>query len=557
MDRVKWESIEWPVIFNAANGHAKSLNRIARGIVVDGGEALAALALMDDHPHPAAVMVAVADTRWLTGAPLINAALAPHVATALAVWRADPEWLSRALSYDALVRVASGVARMLGDLRAYPDALHAAVDVALHYRAGNASFKDFGEDDWQALTDEQRAAIIVSSFPEPLGEIWGYLDDSQRTIAVEGGARTPPFAARLIIRIDPAAWKETDQNLRRTLIERVASDRPSITDTAPAWAGLTTDDHETLVNAVMQYEDRDAILFRLLDKMGSAGRKALTADLRAKIETIAQNRDAQVILAWRGVDAGWDKASDEERQAVIAAVERLPWIGPSLLRAIGIAGWNAMTADEKARIAAAVRRDSRTFFHCPPALWGALAGDALPPAKDIWPDARRYWRAEDAAADLSLLSPAHQATVLACAEWLPEDVAATTDRLTRFLDAWNKMTEDERRALMTIDSTAPITVAAAARLTGDSAAMDAVGQVISQSITAGGGHAAKRLVGDMLHSPDDWRRWMRAFAPTDGDSPDVWAAWNDAAERGCVPDADLCARLAERRAAARRCAQRR
>ena len=197
-----------------------------------------------------------------------------------------------------------------------------------------------------------------------------------------------------------------------------------------------------------------------------------------------------------------------------------------------------------------MRRTPDAFFRCPPALWDALAGDALPPATTISWRSRLGWRVEDADADLGGLPPAHQALVLAPAPWRTEDAASDSARMQRLRVAWGAMTADDRAALALAHPSILPPVAAAGHLAGGgAAACDAVGATVARIATAPGGADAKRVVGAMLRTSDRWRSWMVGFAPTDDDPPDAWAAWRAAARRGSIADVALCARLAAKRRA--------
>ena len=545
--------MDWKRIIAAVSGRPRPLAWFVRQGPVPDDAALATLLLLDDAPHPAAALVAAAATVWLQFAPPILAALAPHVAPALAAWRDDPQWVDRAVGNEARWGLTSSVAPLVGALRDDPAALRDAVAIVV--RDGDPSgvglcLNALGADGWRALEADRRDALLQKAPDYALGRVWGALDDAQRAAATQRTEGRSGAAAQLIGRIGAAAWRATDPTLRKRLIDAAARDPESVGKTAPAWAGMTAAERGRLARAVMA-QGAAAAAINLLDALGAARRAVLTAAQRAGIEARAMGEGAMSVLEWRAADAGWTALSAEERGAVLAAAEAAPRRGADLLRAVGAAGWRAMTADERARLAAVVRRMPDVFFRCPPALWSAIAGAALPPTHQIPWTAIKQWRAEDADADLGGLPPSHQTLVLALAPWRPEDAAPDSVRGTRLCVAWDALTEVARVALATAAPGVLPSVAAAARLRGGgSAAVAAVGATVARIATATGGADVKRAVGAMLRTPADWRAWMVGVAPTDGDPSEAWKAWRRAARRGVVPDSALCARLAAKERAA-------
>ena len=537
--------MNWNRIINAAAGQRADLPHIAREEFFHGGAALATLLLMDAAPHPEAALVAVAGATWRRNDPLpIQAALADDVAPALASWRADPLWALRA----AWGRWGEGVAVLVGALRDRPAALRDAADLVL--RSGDqwsverclAALDPAG---WTALEGEQRAALLKKARAAALGRVWTALDETQRAAAAQAAASDSVGAALLVRTIGAAAWDATDPALRARLIDAVARVPENLPATAPAWTGMTDAERATMTMAVIERGDaRDAV--RLLDALGSDGRAALTADLRAALDMRGMERAAWRVLALRAADAGWDALTADERGAVLAELERRSRGPAYLLRAVGAAGWRAMDPKERDRLAAAARGAPDALFRCPPTLWSAVAGDALPPATAIAWRAMDDWCAEDAESDLGGLPPSHQAVVLALAPWRTEEATRDSVRVQRLLAAWDAMTDDDRAALATAHPLAPAMVAAAARRRGGaSAAVDAVGETLLRVVTLSiGMHDAKRVAGRLIRVAARWRKWMNDLAPTDGDPPEVWDAWRDSARRGVILDIDLCARLA-------------
>ena len=537
--------MDWTVIRDAATGRAEAINRVVRHSSSECA-ALATLLLLEEAPHPAATLVAAATVREDLAAP-IQAALAPYVAPALAAWRADPHWAKRAVGDQARWNLPRGVVGMVGALRAAPAALHDAVAIVL--RDGDSSnvslcLNALGADGWAMLNDQQRAALLTRAAADDLGWVWGALTEAQRAATTQRAAANPRDAAALIGRIGATAWQAADPTLREILMNAVLRDPQWIAVTAPAWPGMTDDERAWLIATVMAERDAWSAV-RLLDALGTTGRGALTAAQRAALDARAMGGDAWRVLAWRAADAGWTTLSAKERRVVLTAAERDPRRVAVLLRVVGVAGWRAMSADEQARLAAAVRWFLEDALACPPALWADVVGAALPPATTNAWRPRLEWRAEDADADLGALPPAHQALVLARAPWRTEDAAKDAVRVRRLLDAWNALPDDERVALATAHSSVLASVAAAARLRGGaSAAVDAIGETVVRVATATDGAAAKRAVAAMLRTPAAWRAWMVGFAPTAADPPGAWAAWIAAARRGVIPDPALCARLA-------------
>ena len=545
--------MDWTVILGAATGQAAALEQVVERPSSDRA-ALQTLLPLDEAPHPAAALVAAATVQEDLAAP-IQAALAPYVAPALAAWRADPHWAERVVGDQARRNLPRGVARMVGALRDRPAAHHDAVAIVV--RSGDSfaisrCLDALGVAGWRALEADRRAALLQKAPPAALGRVWSALDDAQRADATQQAASSARSAARLIGRIGAAAWDATDPALRRALIDAVARDPYWVHKTAPAWTGMTDDERDVLARAVIEQGDApDA--FALLEDLGVAGRAMLTADRRAALDARARENDAVRVRLLRVADGDGEALTDAERTAILAAAEREPWRVADLLRAIGATGWRALRADERERLAAIVRRTPDALFSCPPALWADLAGKNPPPANVLPKDIAEYWLDEDADADLGGLPPSHQAVVLALAPWRRKEAAPDSVRMQRLRAAWDQTPADERVALAIAHPLMLATVAAAARLHGGaSAAVAAVGATVGRFAAATGGADAKRAVGAMLRTSDHWRGWMVAFAPTDGDPPEAWAAWRVAAQRGVIADLALCGRLAAKRRSQKR-----
>ena len=541
--------MDWDRIISAAGGRATALKRIIEQDHDDDDAALATLLLMEETPHPAAALVAAAETRRQVNFSPIQAALAP------AAWRADRLRARRAAGALAHEGLTLSVAGMVGALCDDSVALRAAVDVVLRNGSGRCverCLEALGADGWAMLNDQQRAALLARGGAADLGRVWGALDEAQRAATARAAASTPGAAARLIGRIGAAAWDATDPALRRALIDAVARDPYWVHKTAPAWTGMTDDERAVLATAVIEQGDApDA--FALLEDLGVAGRAMLTADRRAALDARARDNDAVRVRLLRVADGDGEALTDAERTAILAAAEREPWRVADLLRAIGATGWRALRADERERLAAIVRRTPDALFSCPPALWADLAGKNPPPANVLPKDIAEYWLDEDADADLGGLPPSHQAVVLALAPWRRKEAAPDSVRMQRLRAAWDQTPADERVALAIAHPLMLATVAAAARLHGGaSAAVAAVGATVGRFAAATGGADAKRAVGAMLRTSDHWRGWMVAFAPTDGDPPEAWAAWRVAAQRGVIADLALCGRLAAKRRSQKR-----
>ena len=553
--------MHWTMIGSATDGRSDALNWIVWHATDHDDAALQTLLLLDASPHPAATLVAAA-TSPNRNTLLIHAALAPHVAATLAAWRADPQWVDRAGGAGGRGRLTWGVAVMSGALRADPAALRDAAAIVLRDGDSDAIvwlLESLGADGWRALEDDQRAALLTRAAPADLGLVWGALDEAQRATTTQRATSDPDAAAWLIGRIGAAAWRATDPALRERVITVVVRASNEIEWTAPAWPGMTDDERDALARAAIAHNNAgDA--FWVLNHLGADGRGFLSASQRAALERRARDHpEAWRVLAWRAADIGRDALTAEERSAVLAAADQTPWNVPVLLRIVGAAGWNAMRADEQSRLAAMVRRTPDVFFRCPPTLWRDLAGDALPPATTIPWRAMDDWRAEDADADLGDLPPAHQAVVLAYAPWRREDAAPDSVRLRRLRVVWDAMTSDESVALAATHPSALSTAAAAAHLNGSAFAavganplrcgaasvIAAVGETVARVAAAtGSADDAARVVGVMLRSSDHWRDWMGAFAPTDAAPPEVGTAWVEAARRGWILDAAICARMA-------------
>ena len=571
------------VMFGASQGQSAALNAIVRRGNADDGATLATLLLLEEAPHPAAALVVVAKIRRQI-APPMGAALIPRVAPALAAWRADPHWGKRLVAADGQWRATALVAPVIDALLDRPAALRDAVAILL--RDGDDAdmlhcLMALGSSGWAALDADQRVALLEDAPAAALGWVWNALDEEQRMAAVQAVESDSFIAAKLIGRIGAAAWEATASSLRSRMIDAVVRSPNGMAWSAPAWTGMTDREREALATAMIE-RGRAFDAFRLLDDLGPAGRAALTAAQRAALESRALEVDARRVLAWRAADGGWTALSDTERTAILTAAvrpaeqapgreeERDRWTSAALLRTVGVAGWTAMREDERARLAAAVRRDPDALFRCPPALWSDLADDAPPPASTIPADAPTFWRAEDAAADLGRLPPSHQTLVLALAPWRQEDASSGSARVRRLLAAWGDLTADDRVALATAHPAAAAVVAGCAwrrsadggddepRIGGAAAAIDAVGETVARAAHArSGAGAAARIVAAMLAASPRWRPWMELWAPTDDDPPEVWAPWRDAVRSGIIPNPALCARLATTGGVHARCASER
>ena len=537
--------MDWKGIIGAAVGRPDAIERVVRRARINDYAALATLLLLDEAPPAAAALVVTAKMASRS-ALLIAAALAPQIDAALAAWRADPSQADHAIGCETRRQLATGAAEMVGFLTHRPDALRAAVVQVI--RSGDRwtarrCLDALGAAGWRALDDDLRAALLAHMNVDDLGQGWGTLDEAHQANAVRSAEPDPSVAAQLIGRIAPAAWQATNPTLRQRLIDAVLRSPSSIHLTASAWSGMTNDERAQLATSVLVHGCAlDAYL--LLDRLCADGSGALDDDLRAALMARA-TEDA----VWRpplrppalcGADADRKAWTDGERSMAIAAAERSAWSASDLLRAVGATGWNAMRADERARLAAAVRRSPDALFRCPPALWRALAEGPLPSSTDRLADAVDHWRAEDADADLGDLPPTYQTLVLALARWRPDDATPDSVRLQRLLGAWSALAEDARDALVKAHPRVLSTVAAAARMhdVGDIAA------IVARWASATADAETKRAVAAMLRSSAHWRAWMRAFAPSDADPPPVWEAWRHAARRGRVPDLAISARVA-------------
>ena len=510
---------------------------------------LATLLLLHDAP-PAPAALAVLPT--LT--PLVQMALAPAVASALAAWRADPQRLEHVVGADEMTWLAQGVAEIVGALGAEPAVQRDAITLAL--RDGDDAAIDrclaaLSASGWAALDADLRAALLKKASAAAIGWIWSALDDGQRAAAAQEAMAFPGAAARLIGRIGAAAWRATDQEVRRRLIDAVVRDALSVSPTAPAWAGMIDDERARLIGSVVR-RGAAADAFRLLEALSPAGRATLTAEQRAAIETLARCSDAWRVLALRVADVGWNAVSAKDRADVLAPAEQEPWRASVILHHVGVAGWRAMRDDDRARLAAIARRTPDAFFRCPPPLWSDLAGASLPPATEIPRVVIGSWRVDAADANLSLLPPTHQAAVLALAPWRTADAAPDSVRVLRLRDAWTSMTTDERVALARAHPSVLAVIAADAHMHGGGAGAAAAvaGETVAQVVATTDACAVRYIVGVMIASSNDWRDWMDIATPTAADPPEVWEAWRHAARLGLVSDLAVCARLATRSRAA-------
>ena len=542
--------MNWTQIINAAAGQADALFSIMYRIPDRTHAALATLLLLDDAPHPTTALVVLP----MTSLP-VQAALAAHVAPALAAWRADPLWPERAVSRQARERLAWCVVGMVVALREHPAAQRDAIDLVLDHgdeRNVEDLLYQIGVDGWRKLDADRRDTLLKKAPAEALAWIWTDLNKSQREKAALDVLFHSYSSALFIGNIGDVAWRTTDPNLRDRLIFKAVIRSTDIDATARTWPGMTADERKKLAMNVIDHRDASAASL-LLDRLGTAGRATLTDDQRARLESLAMARCAWSVLKHRITDAGWGTApvtgwgaaSVKDRSAALAAAEQSAMCAADLLRTVGAAGWDAMSPDEQERIATVIRANPRSIVHCPPALWRALAVHPLPPATEMPTSVIGGWRAEDVDVDLSHLPPAHRAVLLGSAMWRWDDVAKESVRMQRLCDAWNEMTADERVDVATAHPFVLAAVAAAARRRGDvTAAIHTVGETFARIVAATADTEARRAVAAMLREPNGWRDWMAGFAPDDSDPPEVWTAWADAALRGCVLDPALCARLA-------------
>ena len=541
--------MNWRMIIGAVDGRSDALNWIASRAPDHEVGALLALLLLEEAPHAAAALIASAMAPANLAAP-IQAALASHVAPALAAWRDDSLWRKRAID-DAVTRrrFAWGVAVMSGALHDHAAAQHDAVAIVL--RDGDEPciarcLEALGADGWRGLDSDLRAALQEKAPSFAFGWVWDALDDALRETAAEQAATDSFTAGRLIGAIGDA-WRTTAPKVRARLINAVMSRMEGMVMTAPTWTSMTEDERETLVKAAITCDNAWSVC-NLIASLGPAGRATLTDAQRATLESCAPMSHTWDVLRYRAADVGWTSLSVEERGLALAEAERTPWRVSALLGVVGAAQWGAMREDERSRLIAAVRHRPDVLFACPPALWGDLADGAAPPARRIMHASVVEWRAEDAAADLSRLSAAHQAVVLALAPWRRNDGATNPARGSRLLALWGEMTADEQAEVgAALPLVLAVVAACARRRGGGTDAINAVGNAVAQSAAMTADAESKRMVGAMLCSADDWRDWMGAFAPTDADSSEVWDAWEHAAQRGLVPDVAIGARLAARR----------
>ena len=153
-----------------------------------------------------------------------------------------------------------------------------------------------------------------------------------------------------------------------------------------------------------------------------------------------------------------------------------------------------MRDNERKRRAAGVRRDPKTLFRRPPALWSDLVGVVLPSATAIPWRATSAWRAEDAA-DLSRLPPRASDGRRGAAPWRPDDVATDSVRMQRLLAAWGALPANERNVLAPAHPSVLAAVAAAARLRGGAGhATTAIGETFVRFVAATENEATKRAV---------------------------------------------------------------
>ena len=316
--------MRWTRIIAAANGRPQSLAWFVRRGPAADVAALTTLLLLEEAPHPAAALVAAAKSPDEI-APLVRAALEPQIDAALAAWRADPQVLGGAFDgAGARGRLTWGVAGMVGALRDRLAAQHDAVAIVL--RDGDSvdvarCLAALGSAGWRALEDEQRDALLARDDPDDLGRVWGALDDAQRAATTQRAARHPKAAAQLIASIAADDWQATDPMLRERLITTVLRNPVGIRATAPAWAGMTDAERETLARAVIDHGDAAAAI-NLLDALGAAGRATLTVEQRAAIETLAMSDYAWIVWLLRAADGGWGALKDDERGGGRASMER-------------------------------------------------------------------------------------------------------------------------------------------------------------------------------------------------------------------------------------------
>ena len=520
---------------------------VLASFVSEAKRSLQIASLLQDRSLTAAeAPVVIAETqRWNRAfLPMVQAALRPQIAAALAAWRADPTWADRfadSALKETMIEIVLDEIKTLCTLPAAQrddlDELRNAVDIVLHLDRSSIvgdALEALGVAGWRALDDDRRRALLEKAPVEAYGWIWTELDATRHEKAVQEAISRRSTAPGFIRSIG-ARWEAVDPTLRARLLNFFGDfEVHGVLMCASLVPFMSNDERTTFVNAMLKCVHEGTAL-PLLEKLGAAGRMKLTAEQRAAIEARVPTNDSWhmgMVRALRAADIVWTDASDEDRRTMLSSAKQGYTDVSELLSIVGVAGWRALPEDERRQLAEVVRRTPDALFRCPPALWADLAGDDLPPATDVPWNTPERWRIEDADADLSALSAAHQALVLALAPWRPEDITPDSARMQRLSAAWNEMSAHQRVSLVLSHPHVLPMVAAAARVCGGpESAAHAVGETSSRivKIASYDLNAAWRAV---VASDDDMARVKRfsrpEFPPSSGDVSDVRNAFRTA-----------------------------
>ena len=328
--------MNWTQIINAAAGQADALVSIMHREPDRTHAALATLLLLDDAPHPTTALVVLP----MTSLP-VQAALAAHVAPALAAWRADPLWPERAVSRQARERLAWCVVGMVVALREHPAAQRDAIDLVL----------DHG--------DEWNTALAASFLLDRLGPAGrATLTDDQR-------ARLESLA------MAQDAWSD---------LKRRITDAGRGTAPVTGWGAASVEDRSAALAAAEQSAMCAADLLRTV---GAAGWDAMSPDEQARIATVIRANPRSIVhcppALWRAlavhplppatemptsVIGGWRAEDVDVDLSHLPPAHRAVLLGSAMWRWDDVAkesvrmqrlcdAWNEMTADERVDVATA------------------------------------------------------------------------------------------------------------------------------------------------------------------------------------------------------------
>lgn len=544
--------MDWNRTLRAAMHRRAARTWMLNDALIGEVAAFTSLVVLESEPSPPNALIVASRLMATPLDPLPGLVLSPALRRAIAAWRRHPSWLRAAIGDDRFRRLTWGVARAIAVFRHDAAARNDAIDVIL--RDGDAvdvarCVKELGESGWQALDDARRDALFSAMRRSAIcasGTIWPVLSEARQAAVVDCAVARPQTVAPLIGAIGAPAWQATTPALRRRLIAAAAEHLDAIAECAAAWDGMDDDEIDRIVAAVVA-AGRRAEARSLLDRLDCSGRKRLTDEQRAALETLAREVDPWSVILMRGMDYGWNGLTQEERNAALqaAAWGASPGIA-ALRRAIVGDERTAMTDVARNRLTGGERCPIPSVLDASPFRWRRIANGTLPPIADDPSD--EPTDAPDGgiiAKGIYRLPAEQRAFILNLAPWMIADIQSATGRAFRLAARWRAMADDERVAFVREQPLNLPSVAVAARWSGDG---DAAGAVVA--VICGMAVRAAAAQGDistfLLARRVAGAQWPHALhiAESSGPmTPQERTVWRLAAQRGWVADPARCATL--------------